>query len=81
MKKLMIGAITGAVILGGAATYTFADANEENQEFYNDRRPYMEEMHPNFSDEDYEAMYNFCHGKGDFERRHRGGNGFDRNNE
>ncbi|API93256.1 hypothetical protein J32TS6_11540 [Virgibacillus pantothenticus] len=81
MKKLVIGAITGAVILGGAATYTFADSNDDNRGFYNDMRPFMEEMHPNFSDEDYEAMYDFCHGNGNFEKGPHRGNDFDRNNE
>jgi hypothetical protein len=67
MKKIIIGILAGAVIIGGAATYTFADTNENNQ-FFNEMRPYMEKMHPNFSNEDYEAMFNFCHGNGQFNR-------------
>lgn len=62
MKKLIIGFLTIAVIVGGAGTYVFAQPNGENFFNFDEMQPYMKKMHPNFSEEDQWAMFNDCHG-------------------
>lgn len=61
MKKLAIG-ILGAAFIFGAGTYTFAQGNEDGLLNFKEMKPYMEKMHPNFSDKELKDMYNACHG-------------------
>lgn len=67
-KKLAIGILTGAIFLGGAGTFAFAAANEDtngNGLFnFGQMKPYMEEMHPDFSTDELKGMYDSCHGEG-----------------
>ena len=67
-KKLAIGILTGAIILGGAGTYAFAvasdDANGNGLLNFGQMKPFMEKMHPDLSTEELKDMYNACHGEG-----------------
>ncbi|WP_138416150.1 hypothetical protein [Aquibacillus sediminis] len=63
MKKLVISIIIGAVILGGATTYVSAQTNGNEWFNFEDMQPYMEQMHPNFSTEQQQQMFNDCHGE------------------
>lgn len=64
MKKVIIGIVTGAVILGGA---TFVAADSYGDKFFNfdEMKPHMEKMHPDYSSEQLEQMFNACHGEND----------------
>ncbi|WP_121615566.1 hypothetical protein [Virgibacillus halodenitrificans] len=64
MKRIVIGALTGAFILG-SATFVSAGVNQNGEEFFNfeQMRPYMEEMHPGLSTEQHQEMFNNCHGE------------------
>ncbi|WP_394239373.1 hypothetical protein [Niallia oryzisoli] len=66
-KKIVIGLLTGAILLGGAGTIAFAQANDGNDTGildFGEMKPYMEKMHPELSDQELQDMYNSCHGDG-----------------
>lgn len=63
-KKLLIGVLTGAVLLGGAGTIAFAEGNGNGLLNFGQMKPYMEKMHPDFSEKQLKDMYNACHGEG-----------------
>lgn len=67
-KKLAIGFLTGAIILGGAGTFAFAAANEDANGNgllnFGQMKPFMEKMHPELSTSELKEMYNSCHGEG-----------------
>ena len=50
-KKLAIGLLTGAILLGGAGTFAFAQTNEDANGVFNfqQMKPHMEKMHPELS--------------------------------
>jgi hypothetical protein len=58
-KKLVIGFLTGAILLGGAGTFAFAQSNGFEQ-----MKPQMKEVHPDLTDQELEQMYNSCHAEG-----------------
>lgn len=58
-KKLAISLLTGAIILGGAGTFAYAQAGG-----FEEMKPYMEKAHPELSNQELEQMYNACHGEG-----------------
>lgn len=62
MKKIVIGILTGAVLLG-SATFVAADSNGDNFFNFEDMKPFMEKMHPNLSADQQEQMFNACHGE------------------
>lgn len=62
MKKLVIGILTGAVLLG-SATFVAAESNGNGLFNFEEMKPYIEEMHPNLSPEQQEEMFNNCHGE------------------
>src|SRR5699024_344930 len=62
MKKLVIGILTGAVLLG-SATFVAAESNGNGFFNFEEMKPYIEEMHPNLSPEQQEEMFNNCHGE------------------
>lgn len=66
-KKLVIGILTGAILLGGAGTYAFAQTNEdgngEGKFNFGQMKPQMEEVHPELSNQELKEMYNSCHGE------------------
>ncbi|MBB5174726.1 hypothetical protein [Texcoconibacillus texcoconensis] len=73
MKKAIAGLLSlGLVFTIG--TSVFASDSGEDSSNFEDFRPFMEEMHPNWSEEDLETMYNNCHGEGE-RPRHGGGFG------
>jgi hypothetical protein len=55
-KKLVIGLLTGAILLGGAGTYAYAQTDG-----FQEMKPFMEKMHPELSSNELEQMYNNCH--------------------
>ena len=59
-KKLVIGLLTGAILLGGAGTFAFAQTDG-----FQEMKPFMEKMHPELSSNELEQMYNACHGDGE----------------
>ena len=67
-KKLAIGILTGAIILGGAGTFAFAAANEDANGNgllnFGQMKPFMEKMHPDLSTGELKEMYDSCHGEG-----------------
>ncbi len=67
-KKLAIGILAGAIILGGAGTFAFAAANEDANGNgllnFGQMKPYMEEMHPDLSTDELKEMFDSCHGEG-----------------
>ncbi|WP_071393230.1 hypothetical protein [Bacillus tuaregi] len=63
-KKLIIGIVAGAIILGGAGTFAFAEGSNGFLGGFGEMKPYMEKMHPELSEEQLQQMYDNCHGKG-----------------
>lgn len=61
MKKIAIGILSAAFIFG-AGTYAFAQDTDDGLLNFKQMKPYMEKMHPNFSDEELKDMYKACHG-------------------
>ncbi|GEN31192.1 MULTISPECIES: hypothetical protein [Bacillaceae] len=62
MKKLLIGILTGAVLLG-SASFVAAESNGSGILNFEEMKPHIEEMHPNLSPEQQEEMFNNCHGE------------------
>lgn len=62
MKKMIIGILSAAVILG-AGTYTFAqtNSNEVGPITFGQMKPYMEKMHPDLSTKELKDLYKSCH--------------------
>jgi hypothetical protein len=65
-KKLAIGILTGAIILGGAGTFAFAQTNGdvEKEPNFGQMKPYIEEMHPDLTKQEQKEMFDSCHGDG-----------------
>jgi len=65
MKKLAIGVLSAALILG-AGTAVFAAGNTDSGDglSFENMLPFMQKMHPNSSKEDLQNMYNSCHKDG-----------------
>jgi hypothetical protein len=63
MKKLMIGIMSIAFVLG-AGTFALAQTDEPGDAMVNFKEmlPFMKEMHPDFSEDELQQMYNACHG-------------------
>lgn len=66
-KKLVVGILTGAILLGSAGTYAFAQTNEDGNgggKFnFGQLLPHMKEVHPDLSTKELKQMYNSCHGE------------------
>lgn len=52
-KKLAISLLTGAILLGGAGTFAYAQTGG-----FEEMKPYMEKAHPELSNQELEQMYN-----------------------
>jgi len=65
MKKLAVGMLSAALILG-AGTAVFAAGNSNSGEGLNFEKmlPFMQKMHPNSSKEELTDMYKACHENG-----------------
>ena len=63
MKKKVIGLLLVIFILG-AASMAFAEVDENgNWSFsFEQMLPFMQEMHPDWSQDDLQQMYDSCHG-------------------
>jgi hypothetical protein len=61
MKKFAVGMFSIALILG-AGTAVFAAGNPDKGQSFEEMLPFMEKMHPDFTTEELEGMYNDCHG-------------------
>ncbi|WP_079709634.1 hypothetical protein [Paraliobacillus ryukyuensis] len=72
MKKLVMSVIVGVVIIGGAGTYVYANANESgNVPFkFDQMRPHIDQIHPNLSTQEQKEMFNYCHGKDGYMKNH-----------
>ena len=64
-RKLAIGILTGALILGGAGTLAFAETNGNGEGLLNfgQAKPFIEKMHPELSTQEQKEMFESCHGK------------------
>lgn len=62
--KLTVGILSTAFILS-AGTLTFAETNGDGTSIFNfeQMKPYIQEMHPNLSEEEQLEMFNRCHGE------------------
>jgi hypothetical protein len=63
MKKIVLS-VLGSMLIFGIGTVVMAagnDAVKENGSF-DKMKPFMEEMHPDFSNEELKEMYDSCHG-------------------
>jgi hypothetical protein len=66
VKKMMkiVLIVLGSMLIFGVGTVVMAagnDAVKENGSF-DKMKPFMEEMHPDFSNEELKEMYDSCHG-------------------
>ncbi|WP_458411922.1 hypothetical protein ACNQFZ_13820 [Schinkia sp. CFF1] len=64
-RKLLVGMISGAFILG-AGSLVFAATNSDGEGIFNFKQmqPYIEQMHPNLTTEQQKEMFDACHGQG-----------------
>lgn len=64
-KKLLVGIFTGGLILG-AGTLTFAQTNSDGERLFifDQMKPHIEKMHPDFTKEEQKEMFDACHGEG-----------------
>lgn len=62
-KKVALGLLSVAFVLGaGTAVYGATTDTEEGLLGFKKMLPFMQEMHPDFSNKELEDMYNTCHG-------------------
>ncbi|RSK26529.1 hypothetical protein EJF36_06455 [Bacillus sp. HMF5848] len=75
-KKLAIITLATTIALGAVTTAVLAEESDEPWKFgphmmdkfedfsFEDMLPFMKEMHPDFSEEELESMYQDCHNRG-----------------
>lgn len=75
MKKKLIIVITAMVLGLGIGTVAMANSDSEVFENFNfqDMLPFMQDMHPNFDEEQLEEMYESCHGENGISGGRQGG--------
>jgi hypothetical protein len=61
MKKVIF-TILGTAFILGAGTAVFAAGSEDGILGFEKMKPFMQQMHPDFSDKQLEDMYQTCHG-------------------
>lgn len=65
MKKLSIGFLCTALILGaGTAVYAAGNNDSGNGISFENMQPFMQKMHPDSSKKDLQNMYKACHENG-----------------
>lgn len=64
MKKVF-GGLLATVLALGIGTAAFADGNGNGTFELEDMIPFMQESHPDWSEDDVEQMYNSCHSDGE----------------
>lgn len=63
MKKIILTILSAAFVLGaGTAVFAANEGTEEGIFNFEKMKPQMQEMHPDFSDQQLDDMYNSCHG-------------------
>ncbi|WP_078593135.1 hypothetical protein [Evansella clarkii] len=60
MKKLLAGLLSLTLVAGIGTTVA---AHSDNFSSFQEMLPFMQNMHPDMSEEELETMYNNCHGK------------------
>ncbi|MCD8511078.1 MAG: CUE domain-containing protein [Bacillus sp. (in: Bacteria)] len=68
MKKFIFG-IAALGLVFGIGTTVVANSTEDGFPSFKEMLPFMQQMHPDWSDEELEAMYRSCHGDGENNRR------------
>ncbi|WP_280771460.1 CUE domain-containing protein [Salipaludibacillus daqingensis] len=58
MKKLLAGILSLGLVFGIGSSVWASNYNGDFQEML----PFMQQMHPDSSEDDLKAMYNTCHG-------------------
>jgi hypothetical protein len=63
MKKIVLS-VLGSMLIFGIGTVVMAGGNDTEKEkgTFEKMKPFMEEMHPDFSNEELKEMYDSCHG-------------------
>ncbi|WP_066312322.1 hypothetical protein [Bacillus sp. FJAT-29814] len=65
MKKLAVGLFSAALILGaGTAVFAAGNSGNGNGLSFEEMLPFMQKMHPDFSNDELNEMYKACHGQG-----------------
>ncbi|GHH96962.1 hypothetical protein [Neobacillus kokaensis] len=65
MKKLAVGVLSAALVLGAGTAVLAAGNNDSNVGLsFEKMLPFMQKMHPDFSKKDLQKMYKACHGEG-----------------
>lgn len=74
-KKLLVGILTGGLILG-AGTFAFAQTNEEGDGVINfeQMQPQIKKMHPDLTEKEQKEMFDSCHGDGGMMQNHHDNN-------
>ncbi|ADU31303.1 CUE domain-containing protein [Evansella cellulosilytica] len=67
MKKIIIGVVALGLVFG-IGTSVVAYSTDEGFPNFKEMLPFMQQMHPDWSDEELEAMYRSCHGNGENNR-------------
>ncbi|MDX8368024.1 hypothetical protein SLH52_22930 [Cytobacillus sp. IB215665] len=65
MKKVIFSLLGSTIILGATVSYAFAHSNEESNDNINfgQMKPYIQEMHPEWSTLEQKEMFESCHGE------------------
>jgi hypothetical protein len=63
VKKIVLS-VLGSVLIFGVGTVVMAAGNDTDKEkgSFEKMKPFMEEMHPDFSNDELKEMYDSCHG-------------------
>lgn len=65
MKKIVVGILSGALVLGaGTAVFAAGNNNSGDGLSFEKMLPFMQKMHPDSSKEDLQKMYKACHEDG-----------------
>ncbi|MCD8510396.1 MAG: CUE domain-containing protein [Bacillus sp. (in: Bacteria)] len=75
MKKFIIGVVALGLVFG-IGTTVVAYSTEEGLPGFKEMLPFMQQMHPDWSDEELETMYRSCHGDGNRGNGMMGGQSF-----
>lgn len=68
MRKIIIGIVALGLVLGIGSTVV-ANSTEDGFTSFKEMLPFMQQMHPDWSDEELEAMYRSCHVDSENNRR------------
>lgn len=60
-KKIIIGVLSFSLVFG-IGTTVIANTSSNGFTSFQEMLPFMQQMHPGWSDEELESMYKVCHG-------------------